>query len=326
MKKERNPFFDNAKYLLIILVVIGHAIEPYLKDYSALSAIYKSIYLFHMPAFAIICGYFAKGYNPEKDLSRIAKKALFPYFVAEIILDIFTTYPTIRLTPLTPSWGMWFLLSYFSWYLLLPLYMKFKKPIISSLVVGILIGYFTDIDSFLSLSRTIVLMPFFISGYFFDKKTFKIEKKYLGLLFIPCFLVLILINLKLDYDYRILHNSLPFYNLRIFDFGWLYRGTIYAGAYMLSILFFSLIPSKKTFFTKFGSNTINAYLFQILFFSILLRNRANEYLNTPKEICLLTAAAVILTTLFSTDSFANFWKKICIRLRIDYIKKSVRKN
>ncbi|NED86233.1 hypothetical protein G3I76_39870, partial [Streptomyces sp. SID11233] len=52
--KRRDPFFDNAKYLAILLVAMGHAWEPLRGDSRAASALYIFVYTFHMPAFIII--------------------------------------------------------------------------------------------------------------------------------------------------------------------------------------------------------------------------------------------------------------------------------
>ena len=59
----RNPYFDNAKAILIILVVIGHIIEPFIEDIYTLKIIYEFIYTFHMPAFILLSGYFFKTYQ-----------------------------------------------------------------------------------------------------------------------------------------------------------------------------------------------------------------------------------------------------------------------
>ena len=57
--KERDTYFDNLKFILILLVVVGHLIEPF-NDEAAMGAIYRFIYSFHMPLFIFAAGYFAK--------------------------------------------------------------------------------------------------------------------------------------------------------------------------------------------------------------------------------------------------------------------------
>ena len=56
----RDSYFDNLKGILILLVVIGHFILPMDKTRPVWSIFYI-IYLFHMPMFAMVSGYFSKG-------------------------------------------------------------------------------------------------------------------------------------------------------------------------------------------------------------------------------------------------------------------------
>ena len=60
---SRKYRFDNIKFILITLVVFGHFLE--LIDGQTANNLYRIIYLFHIPAFIFITGYFAK-FNPSK--------------------------------------------------------------------------------------------------------------------------------------------------------------------------------------------------------------------------------------------------------------------
>jgi hypothetical protein len=63
----RDPYFDNAKYLAILLVAIGHAWTPLLSDSRAATALYMFVYAFHMPAFIMIAGYFSRSFTGRPD-------------------------------------------------------------------------------------------------------------------------------------------------------------------------------------------------------------------------------------------------------------------
>ena len=58
--KERSLLFDNIKTVLIILVVLGHALEEISLEHEY-GIIRACIYSFHMPAFIFISGYFSGG-------------------------------------------------------------------------------------------------------------------------------------------------------------------------------------------------------------------------------------------------------------------------
>jgi fucose 4-O-acetylase-like acetyltransferase len=87
--KERDYYFDNAKFLLIFLVVFGHLISP-VKDQSELVyTIYNFIYTFHMPAFILISGYFTKGFFKKGYLRKILKKVLIPYIIFQVVYSFY---------------------------------------------------------------------------------------------------------------------------------------------------------------------------------------------------------------------------------------------
>ncbi|WP_332694487.1 IS200/IS605 family transposase [Halalkalibacter lacteus] len=70
--RERNPYFDNAKAVLIFLVVLGHILSEFLHEDQLVSSVYLFIYLFHMPAFVLIAGYFAKGVHKQGYIYNVA--------------------------------------------------------------------------------------------------------------------------------------------------------------------------------------------------------------------------------------------------------------
>ena len=77
--RRRVPFWDNARYACIVLVVLGHAIQRLTYDSDIAMALYLSFYAFHMPAFAIIAGYFSKSAPPTKrQMARVITDILVP--------------------------------------------------------------------------------------------------------------------------------------------------------------------------------------------------------------------------------------------------------
>ncbi len=80
IKRER-LFFDNARAILILLVVFGHMLQPYTSGDKYLSALYLVIYSFHMPTFLFISGYFAKNIDKPYYLEKISKRLIVPYMI-----------------------------------------------------------------------------------------------------------------------------------------------------------------------------------------------------------------------------------------------------
>lgn len=82
----RKIWIDSWKGILITLVVLGHAVgtaEHFSQGYEKFfcSYIYKSIYMFHMPAFFCVAGYLWKDEGAlVSNLIKKSKRLLIPYF------------------------------------------------------------------------------------------------------------------------------------------------------------------------------------------------------------------------------------------------------
>lgn len=83
---KRIYFFDNLKFLLIILVVIGHFLDNMFNYSYNFKGIYTFIYTFHMPLFIFITGYFSKSFIKNNKI-KIGK--VISYFVLYLMLRSF---------------------------------------------------------------------------------------------------------------------------------------------------------------------------------------------------------------------------------------------
>ena len=60
--RSRDPFFDNAKLLLVTLVVVGHSWNL-LPAASTSSPVYTFLYAWHVPAFVLVTGYLSRSFS-----------------------------------------------------------------------------------------------------------------------------------------------------------------------------------------------------------------------------------------------------------------------
>ena len=91
--KARDAYFDNAKYLTIVLVACGHAWEPLTYGSRASTAALPAVYAFHMPAFILISGYFSRSFDMAPDrLRRLITGIVVPYVVFEIAYTLFNRW------------------------------------------------------------------------------------------------------------------------------------------------------------------------------------------------------------------------------------------
>lgn len=263
---SRNHKIDNGKALLIFLVVFGHFLELFHGDLK--SFLYIIIYSFHMPAFAFFSGYFAK-WNPR----RVVKQILYPYLCFQLLYLLFAKYwlgdPISH--PFTrPYWLMWYLVSLALWHLLLPLinrYLKFQFFLIAGAVLlALLSGSFPWIGYQLSLSRTIVLFPFFLTGYLCKnawEEGLPVMKEKIPPLSFLLFLLMgictwLLWIYRSDIQTKWLYHSFS-YSIGHYSI-WI-RGLflLNAGVWIFGILTF--LPRQKIpFLTAMGTHTIAVYL------------------------------------------------------------------
>ncbi|NHM31460.1 acyltransferase family protein [Neobacillus terrae] len=267
---KRSLYFDNAKFLLIFLVVFGHVISPLKENNDVLFNLYSFIFLFHMPAFIFISGYFSKGFRKKGYLAKIAKKILLPYLIFQALYSLFYyvdgEISSLKIDFLKPHWTLWYLLSMCCWNLFLYVFAKLKwKGFILAVAIGIGIGYFNHAGSYLSLSRTLVFFPYFLLGYLIEQKHLKaVLKKRLS----PVVGVGILVSSLLIFAAFFPKGAIP----------WLLGDTSYAGMgvkdlsggiirslqYLLTGIvsygFLSIVPSKGNLFTVIGERTLYIYL------------------------------------------------------------------
>lgn len=166
--KQRVPFWDNARFVCVALVVSGHAIQRLTYDSDNALIVYLFIYAFHMPAFAIISGYFSKAGPPSaRQMQRVITDILVPYVIMETIWTLlqFLVEGTLTVNPTKPSWTLWFLLALGIFRLILPYLALLRWPLLWAVVFSVGVGYLSNVDSTFSLSRAIGILPFFVLGW-----------------------------------------------------------------------------------------------------------------------------------------------------------------
>lgn len=166
--KRRTPYWDNARFACIVLVVLGHAVQRLTYDSDIALGLYLLIYAFHMPAFAIISGYFSKSDSPSKrQMARVITDIVVPYVIFEGLWVLTKWLVEGRADPnlTTPAWTLWFLLALAIFRLVLPYLALLRWPLLWTVVVSVSAGYLPNLGSTFSLARTLGLLPFFTLGW-----------------------------------------------------------------------------------------------------------------------------------------------------------------
>lgn len=168
---ERDAYFDNARFILIVLVVLGHGME--IVSGNFISTLYWFIYLFHMPAFIFISGYFAGRQKQQKVGNLFLQYLLFQTlyiffegFIEGLPLGALEFRYTI------PRWILWFSFALIIWRLVIPFVSKLPMwaAVTLSVLWALAMGLFPDINYSFSASRVSVFFPFFVLGFYCKDK------------------------------------------------------------------------------------------------------------------------------------------------------------
>ncbi|MBF2685556.1 acyltransferase family protein [Listeria welshimeri] len=325
---KRESYFDNAKFILIFLVVFGHFLQTFIAEYASVRILYIYIYTFHMPAFILISGFFAKSFGKPGYLKKMMKKLILPYVFFQLIYSIFYYFllnkDNLSLKILDPEWSLWFLLSLFFWNLMLLVFSKMKpwKSVIVAVFIGLVAGYFDVIGGYLSLSRTLVFFPFFLVGYFLTKEHFYLLKMHfatiIGSIFIVLLLIFIAINPSLNDKWFL--GSKPYANfVEVKSLGLFIRALVYFISFCSIAAFFSFVPRKRLFFTKWGKNTLYVYLLHGFFIKFFREGSQTDFQYNPSTFLLLFVITFALTVLLSSQLVKTFVQPV-IELRMSMLQ------
>ncbi|GHD50081.1 fucose 4-O-acetylase [Mycetocola manganoxydans] len=275
--KPRVPFWDNARFACIVLVVMGHAIQRITYDSDAALVTYLWIYAFHMPAFAIVSGYFTKSGSPSvRQMKRVITDILVPYAIMETIWTLvqFLVEGKGELNPTRPSWTLWFLLALGIFRLVLPYLALLRWPLAVSLIISVGVGYLDNVDSTFSLARALGILPFFVLGWqlhrwklvdrwrVVERQTWVIRGIAIVVLLGWLAVLVPLIDLWRAIDLRYWFFYDQSYSGLGGDQWW--AGGVRLGlivlAALLSAAFFVLLPRRETWMTTLGQYTMYVYL------------------------------------------------------------------
>ena len=161
---KRICWWDNIKFVMIVLVVAGHFADTLVAHSGLMKSFYLFIYAFHMPVFLFISGMF---YKPE----RIGRKMMF-YITSGFLLKIVTYIAQYaaggkpEFTLLSEMGAPWFMFC-MAFYIGIAYILRNsdKRPVIViTMVLAAFTGYDKNIGDFLCISRTLVFLSFFLLG------------------------------------------------------------------------------------------------------------------------------------------------------------------
>ncbi|MDO4266278.1 MAG: acyltransferase family protein [Eubacteriales bacterium] len=318
---ERDLRVDNVRGALIILVVIGHFLLPLYWTRLVTNLIYL-IYVFHMPCFVMISGFYAKNIC-KKGRFRWGKivQLLWLYFVFKMMVHITEGMLAGRL-PLFPdflheSGAPWYLFSLSVWYLSIPLMRRFREyplnaiVIVSVMIAVIFIKYFVTVEDFLCIDRTLSFAPFFYIGYFYNQENLDSylagrARKGIGIL-APLFAAAVFF---LTYDHLMLYHIVVYgaqynrYFPDLFPWLWLVNLVWYLIAFIMSMGLIGVMPGcRMRVLTKLGQRSLQVYMLHRPIRDLLQYFGMYEVLSAHSKltVLLVVLSSALLAVLLGTD-------------------------
>jgi fucose 4-O-acetylase-like acetyltransferase len=276
--KQRVPFWDNARWASITLVVVGHGIQRLTSGSDHALELYIFIYAFHMPAFSIISGYFSKATPPgRRQMLKLVTDVLIPYVILQAIwslVQFLAEGKNSGFNPAEPHWTLWFLVALAIFRVALPYLALLRWPLLWAVIFSIGVGYLNSVDSTFALARAISLLPFFLLGW--QLRQWRVVDRWRALRSKVWVYRAVAIALLAGWGIVVVVFITP---LRSFDLAnWfmydesyssLGQGDWWSGfvrlgvlalAILLALCFLALIPRRTTWFTAFGQATMYIYL------------------------------------------------------------------
>ncbi len=305
---QRIAYIDNARFLLICLVVVGHAVEPAVGQVDFLRHLHIAIYSFHIPLFAFLSGYFAD--RARRGLLRDVTGLLVPYLVFQVLYSVADFYAggreTFFVSLITPTYLTWYLVSLLCWRWMARVFERIPLAIPVAFALGVGVGYLEFVDYRLSLSRTVVFFPFFLIGArvpraFFQRLGGMKLRIAAGLLLAALLVEVVWWDPRLELDW--FYGGQPYAAMMTggVGIGGVVRLAIYGTAVVAGGAFLCLVPASGTFFSVWGTRSLGAYLVHGLLVKASVAGGLFELdLSPPWAQAALVAAAVAVAMLLST--------------------------
>lgn len=267
-KDYRIYYYDNLKFALILLVVIGHAFVNHNSYCSIIPAINVFINTFHMPLFIFVSGLFHSNNNVRKRVLLLISYVMLAKLISMIISG------TNSLTLFEEESWPWYLVSLVIFtiltYLMRDISWKYILPLL--VFIGCLAGYDSNIMSSELLGRIVVWFPFYYAGACINKESIYslIQKRRrllfaIGLVLLSIYGIMCLFlrnKILVLWQFIMPHST---YSDMSFYCNGFYRLVYYVVVAIIGLAFMCIIPiSRISIISVMGGRTIAVYTFHLI--------------------------------------------------------------
>ena len=310
---KRIARWDNLKFVLILLVVVGHYADRL--GLRSFKTVYLFIYAFHMPLFLFVSGLFFRA----KDIRRRVIYYICCGFALKIFMSVvkLILYERAEFELLGDSGLPWFFFVLAAYQILMYLLRDVNEVflLVMSILLACFVGYDQTVGNYLYLSRTVVFFPFFLSGKMltreradrlvdrYGRRLIPVAAACLAGWFCMCYFAF-----DTFYVYRHLFNGkLPFSDA-VASYGTLARLLCYAISVVTGASVVLLVPRRRLpMISDWGARTENVYFWHYGFLLFL------EEFGHVTDLCRAYAGKigylmipVVLTAVLSAVGFFGY--------------------
>lgn len=315
--KERIKFYDNLKFVLILLVVVGHLADCDTAQVKIFRSIYLFIYAFHMPLFFFAAGLFHRNKNV---ISKVLSYVMIG-FLMKIILFMEKTMLNGKIAVFhlfedaDIPWYMFVLAIYlFVTYILRDI--NPRVLFFAVFVLACFAGYDNSIGDYLYFSRAIVFYPCYVLGVMLEPMTLVEEtrKKYLkiaSMIILGVWGCICLFCINDVYVLRGLFTGRNSFssissNELFIKYGFLYRLLCYGITFLTSGAIFCMVPEKEIpIITRCGGRSLQIYFWHWLIVLIIIRTGiGRELVSTRGGQIIWLLLGVLIVYFLSLEPFA----------------------
>ena len=264
----RDPLLDNAKYVAMVLVVVGHAWTD-LRVVPQIDAAYTFVYLFHIPVFVMSGRLSCPETSPisVRSLAKLGAALLIPYVLFETFYESLAAWVAghpVHHNAIAPSWVMWFLIALFMWRLSVPVWRWLGGPMAISIAIAVsLWGGLSSNDDY-AWSKTVSLLAVLRDRDVPAPRAARAAAHAparLGALAIAATTGLACLLMASSFDIGLARWKYSYAELGFGTLdGAVVRLVMIGVALVLSAAFVALIPGERSWFTGWGANTMYSYL------------------------------------------------------------------
>lgn len=331
--KQRDAWLDNAKGVLMLMVVTGHLIAGLTGNAEWIWDLYLIINSSHMLLFTFITGYLQKKRVEQKEYGKLINRLLLPYFVLQFIYYLVLCVNSVasgefsdgqslqQLIWLRPIYLLWFLCTIFLCSIIASVLPYKEHPVIclaGAYLVSWLCILLPEI-SYLRLTKMMAYFAIYLTGCMFDKRWMMELRNNIKIRAISYIVVILwwtgIVYFEPYIFRRIFSMATSYWLYPVKYQGWygiLARPVFQILGMIFSFCFLAIMPRRKGIFTKLGQRSM--YIFALHGIVTLMLRTCSKHvfpiyhsINTVGEYIVFGVCIVGLTYFLASD----FVYKLC---------------